>query len=83
MALMTVPADYLDAARLSPLGVVLAHGADADASWRGPLLERLAVQLARQARRSGGQGLLGGFGGRGKGAACGCWRPELVTPRSV
>ena len=48
MSLLTLPPDYLDSGRVSPLGVVLAHGADAEETWRGPLLERLAAQLALQ-----------------------------------
>ena len=50
MSLLTLPPDYLDTSKLSPLGVLLAHGADAEESWRGPLLERLAASLAQQAR---------------------------------
>jgi hypothetical protein len=45
MSLMTVPADYLDTARMSPVGLVLAHGGDAD-DWRAPLLEQLAARFA-------------------------------------
>lgn len=46
MSLLTVPADYLDASKISPVGIVLAHGSDAE-DWRGPLLEQLAVQFAQ------------------------------------
>lgn len=46
MSLLTVPSAYLDASKVRPLGVVLAHGGDAEASWRGPLLEPLACALA-------------------------------------
>ncbi|KAL4448431.1 hypothetical protein ABPG75_005650 [Micractinium tetrahymenae] len=46
MSLLTVPADYLDARRVSPLGIVLGHGSDAEESWRAPLLERLACHFA-------------------------------------
>ena len=45
MSLLTVPADYLDSARMSPVGLVLAHGGDAD-DWRAPLLEQLAARFA-------------------------------------
>lgn len=48
MSLLTVPGDYLDATKVSPLGIVLGHGSDAEGSWRGPLLERLAGALAAQ-----------------------------------
>ena len=45
-SMFTLPAEYLDASRLRGVGVVLAHGADAE-DWRGPLLEPLAAQFAR------------------------------------
>lgn len=40
----------LPALQVSPLGIVLGHGADAEETWRGPLLERLAAHFARQVR---------------------------------
>lgn len=46
MSLLTVPADYLNASKVSPLGIMLAHGLDAEETWRGPLLERLACHFA-------------------------------------
>lgn len=46
MSLLTVPADYLDASKVSPLGIMLGHSSDAEESWRGPLLERLACHFA-------------------------------------
>ena len=45
MSLLTVPSDYLDSTKVSPVGILLAHGSEGD-EWRGPLLEALAAQLA-------------------------------------
>ncbi|PRW44931.1 GMP synthase [glutamine-hydrolyzing] [Chlorella sorokiniana] len=47
-SMLTVPPDYLDSTKVSPLGIVLGHGADAEETWRGPLLERLAAHFAQQ-----------------------------------
>lgn len=46
MSLLTLPVDYLDATKVSPLGIVLAHGSDAEGTWRAALLERLACTFA-------------------------------------
>ncbi|PSC70326.1 GMP synthase [glutamine-hydrolyzing] [Micractinium conductrix] len=46
MSLLTVPSDCLQPGRVSPLGLVLAHGGDAGETWKGPLMERLACDFA-------------------------------------
>jgi predicted alpha/beta-hydrolase family hydrolase len=46
MSLLTVPEAYLDPGKVRPLGIMLAHGLDAEESWRAPLLEGLACALA-------------------------------------
>ncbi|KAI3426267.1 hypothetical protein D9Q98_008642 [Chlorella vulgaris] len=46
MSLLTVPEAYLDPGKVRPLGIMLAHGSDAEESWRAPLLEGLACALA-------------------------------------
>ena len=46
-ALLTIPPGYLKDSELKEVGVILAHGNDAD-EWRGKLLTELAVALAKQ-----------------------------------
>jgi len=46
-ALLTIPPGYLKDSELKEVGIILAHGNDAD-EWRGKLLTELAVALAKQ-----------------------------------
>ena len=59
---MTVPPGYLGASDVKDVGIILAHGHDAD-GWRGKLLTEIAAELGK----AGGRGT--GLGGRPQGPA--------------
>lgn len=90
-SMMTVPPNYLDASQVKPLGLVLAHGGDAE-EWKGTLLTAIATHFAKQGERTGGL-LAGGTGrpeplarnpGHGRGTAPGLGpRPPAPPPHAL